>query len=219
MERTPQPSPSRAPSRRAVGKRRGTRSAPSTAFLCSTSGVSDTEVYVGSSTGIRYRYDGTNFTRLNSTNFNYPVQAIWMRGTGDGWAVGDLGQTVRVTLNNASTVANSSASNNNLFGVSGLPAPSQSVWVVGSGGYVGRYDGTTWQRIMAPTTVSINGVAAFAENDVWFAGDSGTLLHWNGTAITAVPSGTTADLHKIWGSPTTGLWLAGGNGVLMRYQP
>lgn len=196
------------------------RGAPSTAALFSTGGVSASEIYVGTSSGIVYRYDGgTNFARLNSTNFNYSLQAIWMRGPGDGWAVGDVGMTVRVTSNNAVIVTNNPASGYTLYGVSGLPSPSQSVWVVGSGGYVGRYDGTTWRQVTSPSMADLSGVAAFGENDVWFAGTGGTLLHWNGTAITAVPSGTSADLHKIWGSPTTGLWLAGNNGVLMRYQP
>lgn len=195
------------------------RTTPSTTSLYSTGGVSANEVYVGTVSGILYRYDGLTFTRLNSTSFTYPLQAIWMRGPGDGWAVGDLGQTVRISSSSAFIFNNGPASGFTLLGVSGLPSPSQSVWVVGVSGYVGRYDGTSWRQVMTPTTADLSGVAAFAENDVWFAGTGGTLLHWNGTAITAVPLGTTADLHKIWGTPTTGLWLAGSNGVLMRYQP
>jgi hypothetical protein len=196
---------------------RSTMGAP----LFAMGGVSASEMYVGTSVsaGILYRFDGTGFNRINGSLFNYSVQAIWMRGSGDGWAVGDNGMTIRISsTNNASTVANGSAGSNNLYGVAGVPS-STHVWAVGTNGYVGRYDGASWSRIMSGTTVDLSGVAALAENDVWFAGNGGTLLHWDGTSITAVPSGTTADLHKIWGTPTTGLWLAGDAGVLMRYQP
>jgi hypothetical protein len=84
---------------------------------------------------------GTSFTRLNSTAFMGNILSIWMRGPSDGWAVGDAGLTVRIAGGSAMTVANSPAAGVNLNGVGGLPS-GQSVWVVGAGGYIARYDGT-----------------------------------------------------------------------------
>lgn len=195
------------------------RTESSTQPLLSIDGVSAAEVYVGTSNGFVHRYDGSAFTRLNPTAFGSSVKAIWMRTTGDGWAVGNGGLTVRIMGGTASTVTNTPAGTTNLFGLRGVPAPSQHLWVVGAAGYVARYDGSNWSKIPSGTTADLIGVAALSETDVWFAGTGGTLLHWNGTSISAVPSGITADLRKLWGNANTGLWLAGDNGVLLRHQP
>lgn len=194
------------------------RANPTAGMVYSIGGTSAAEIYVGASGGILHRYDGTSLTRLNSTAFMGNILSIWMRAPADGWAVGDAGLTVRISGGSASTVANPPAAGVNLNGVGGLPS-GQSVWVVGAGGYIARYDGTGWTKIPSGTTQNLSGVAVFSESDVWFVGNQGTLLHWDDKQITSVPSGTTADLRKIWGTPMIGLWLAGNNGVLMRYKP
>ncbi len=82
---------------------------------------------------------------------------------------------------------------------------STDVWVGGRQGYVGHFNGSSWQehRPAAPEAEAIWGAAA---NDVWLLYDSGLRYHWNGTALENRPtsevryrgaSGTAA--NDVWG--------------------
>jgi hypothetical protein len=199
----------------------GSRLSPSTSSLYAVGGVSASEVYVGTGSGLVYRVDYStgSFVRINPVAAFPAIQAIWLRSSSDGWVVGDMGLIARLGTGNAVQQTVAAASSTQLYGVGGPPAPSTHVWAVGVGGLILHYNGSTWTSRPSATTENLSGVAAFSETDVWFAGNNGTLRHWNGTTVESVPSGTRANLHKIWGTPTTGLWLAGDNGVLMRYQP
>lgn len=192
------------------------RPSPAATTLFAIGGVLANEVYVGTGDAI-YHMDSTNFTRLNATSFPNGVQAIWMRDSTDGWAVGHGSLIVRI-MGGTATVVNSTGSVA-LHGIHGVPAPSQHIWVVGSAGFISRYDGSSWTAFSSGTTVDLFGVVARSETDVWSSGNGGTLLYWDGTAISAVPSRTTANVRKLWGNDNTGLWLAGDNAFLMRYQP
>ncbi|GIJ61281.1 hypothetical protein [Virgisporangium aurantiacum] len=81
-----------------------------------------------------------------------------------------------------------------LYGVSASSATD--VWAVGyrpgagSGAYVARWNGTTWNTVTAPAMGTLRSVSARAANDVWVTGydaNGAAVGHWNGSAWTVTP--------------------------------
>lgn len=54
------------------------------------------------------------------------------------------------------------------------------VWVVGSKGFVARFNGTAWEEHRIDTLLPIYSVWASNPTDVWAANTGGTLFHWDG---------------------------------------
>ena len=91
-------------------------------------------------------------------------------------------------------------------------------WVVGWGGTVLHWDGSSWTGSAAITPNRLNAVWASANNDVWAVGGGGTIMHWNGTAWTSSPSTTTQELLGIWGTSPTNLWAVGRSGTVLGWN-
>jgi len=66
----------------------------------------------------------------------------------------------------------------NLFDVWG--ASGEAVWVVGAGGTVAFFDGSTWVRQETPTREQLTAVWGTGPKDVWASGLRGTVLHFDG---------------------------------------
>ena len=111
---------------------------------------------------------------------------------------------------------------------------ANDVWVVGAGGRILRYNGTTWtnQRYDGDSVfahplndweslarnIYLRGVWGSSTNDVFAVGDSGTVLHWNGSAWSRMSSGTTAELHRVWGVSSSNVYATGVGGTLLHYD-
>ncbi len=92
---------------------------------------------------------------------------------------------------------------NELYSVHAIS--SSDVWVGGTQGYVGHFNGSFWQdyRPAAPDPEAIWGAAG---NDVWLLYDSGLRYHWNGTALENKPTSqvryrgaTGTSASDVWG--------------------
>lgn len=71
----------------------------------------------------------------------------------------------------------------NLFGVWGAVRADQteSIWAVGSGGKVLRFDGQRWSLMQTPSGAQLTSVWGTSETNVWAAGFDAVVLHYDGT--------------------------------------
>jgi hypothetical protein len=83
-----------------------------------------------------------------------------------------------------------------LLGVWGI---GNTVFAVGDGGTVLRYDGTSWSSIGPGPVEDILAVWGSSDRDVYVAGSSGIILRYNGSTWTTMQSGTTRALYTLSG--------------------
>jgi photosystem II stability/assembly factor-like uncharacterized protein len=90
-------------------------------------------------------------------------------------------------------------------------AASDDVFVVGDGGTILHYNGSSWSTMTSGTTENFNDVWGTASDDVYAVGENGTIHHYNGSswsAMTGVPA-TTSAFTGIWGTSSTDLFVVG----------
>lgn len=170
------------------------------AALLSTWSSSPTDVWAvggdpGDGTGpIVEHYDGKTWTKLDSGQRN--IDLWWVKGFAGGpvFMTGSGGTILRYQNGTFEKLATPGTAI--VFGLWG--AAPDDLWAVGGnaggggGGFVWRFDGTTWTAETGlPADVStqgtcfkVNGVSA---NDVWISGTDGMTLHWDGTQLSPVP--------------------------------
>jgi len=141
------------------------------------------------------------------------IFAVMGTGHKDVWAVGALGCLWHLTDR---WRASKSDNKNDLHGVAALP--SGTVWAVGDGGTILRFDGTEWKSTPSGTTQNLIGVWADPSGDAWAVGQNGTALHWVNGAWTAAKTPTQAPIGALWGSAPNDIWAVGGVGTLLHYN-
>ena len=126
------------------------------------------------------------------------------------------------------TRLNTSQRSGDLWWVHG--AAADSVFMVGSGGTVLRYNPTTraMTRMTTPSAApTLFGVWGPSASDVWAVGgdtraSTGVLWHFDGNAWSnvALPGnvGDTAILYKVWGRAANDVWAVGANGTTVYYD-
>jgi len=101
------------------------------------------------------------------------------------------------------------------------------VFFVGTGGYIGHWDGASIQRMESPTTSVLFGVWGAGPNDVWAvggdplgAGERDLIVHYDGstwsTVTLADPPGVA--LFKVWGAAADDVWAVGQRGVILHFD-
>jgi hypothetical protein len=139
-----------------------------------------------------------------------PEAGVVMRFEGTAWAPVDLGRTVPL-LNWA-------------YGFG-----PNDVTVVGNGGTILHYDGSTWQTQTTTTTEDLWGVWGAAPDDLWAVGGRGraegqdTILHYDGATWTKV---RTPDLSrpnvfaffKVWGTSASDVYVVGQRGAVLHFD-
>ncbi len=105
-----------------------------------------------------------------------------------------------------------------LYGVAAM-SPTD-VWAVGGFGRVGfaalveHWNGTAWQRSLAPHLGGMFGVAGTSSSDLWAisaVGFGGGINHWDGHAWTRLTK-TAAGLAAVAAAASTDAWAVGQNG-------
>jgi hypothetical protein len=139
------------------------------------------------------------------------LNAIWAAaGTSYAVAVGNGGVIYQCDCSIPSWGTVTSPTGADLNGVWGN-GPS-SVWAVGSGGVILRYDGVSWTTFPSPTSEDLYAIWGGMADDVYAAGASGTVIHYNGVAWTLLPrppNSTSTEFRGIHGTQTGPLYLAG----------
>ena len=91
-------------------------------------------------------------------------------------------------------------------------------WVVGEGGSIQYFDGTSWTEQDAGTSENLNAVYFVDAGDGYAVGDKGTVLHFDGTAWSLVDAGTTEDLFSVFFIDSENGWAVGANGTVLNYS-
>lgn len=183
---------------------------------------------VGNSSTI-FRYDGSAWSVVSDVNRvitsvidNY--YTVWGSGS-DVWIGGDLG----ITRCKSPTACAIESSGGAIFSIWG--SSSSSIFAVGGGGQIRRYNGTSWSPMSSPTTRQLARVAGSGPNDVWAVGDS-VVLHYDGTSWSNVtlngignyyfsrsPSGLQSLFQLgLWVRGPKEVYLGGDNGIIVRFD-
>jgi hypothetical protein len=94
------------------------------------------------------------------------------------------------------------------------PRANDSVWVLGSGGVVLHWNGTSFRTVPTGTSALLADLWGSSAHDVWAVGSGGTILHWDGFAWSPVPSGVQSLLLRVWGTGPTDVWALSNTALL-----
>jgi len=106
---------------------------------------------------------------------------------------------------------------------------ADDLWVVGNGGTIIHWDGSTWSEVESSTTEDLWGVWGASPDDLWAVGGSGfpeataTLLRYDGASWSTVElpplerPGVKA-LFKVWGTGPSDVFIVGQRGTLLRWD-
>lgn len=144
--------------------------------------------------------------------FEFPLWHGWGSTATDYFVVGG-------SVGNAS-VAHRSGDQIQVYGASGRAAPVNSAWgiwgaaadsvfVVGSGGSIAHFDGSTWTAQQSSVMDDLRDVWGSSADDVFAVGRNGALVHFDGATWTRLTSPTDADLNAIWGSSPSDVFVVG----------
>jgi hypothetical protein len=138
------------------------------------------------------------------------------------WAVGHMGETVRITNASGDTPTVKpfdSLTQNVLKGV--WEASASEAWSVGARGTIRHYvgDSMLWEAVSdVPTDVDLNAVWGSSPADVWAVGDEGVVLHYDGSRWSRVKvaglAGERPALTTVWVATPGHVWI-GGKGVVL----
>ena len=139
----------------------------------------------------------------------YEVWALWA-GDGAVWIVPTSGDQVARRSTGGWTAFEPPPGRwiGDVFGFA-----SNDVWVVGSGGYIGHFDGAAWSQVASGTDTDLRKIWGRASDDLWVTGTD-EVLHWDGAAWSrqAVPAGVSLSaVFEVEGE----VW-ASGNHLLRR---
>jgi photosystem II stability/assembly factor-like uncharacterized protein len=177
-----------------------------------------------------YDSQTTDFTIIKDTGSGWTVEttglpvpenlsAIWVDSGGDVFAVGENGAVIRYDSGGTNWISYTStlAVTTRFVDVDGTA--TGNVVIVGDGGTLFHFDGSSWTSHPAPvSTEDLTGIWLQDATNAWIVGTSGTLYHldltsWTWTA--ASPALTTRDLLAVWGSSSSDVYAAGEGGLLL----
>jgi hypothetical protein len=91
-------------------------------------------------------------------------------------------------------------------------------WLVGTNGYIARWDGTAFEPFTSPfTTGELSDLYAPTENEAWALGSAG-LAHYDGTQWSSMTPPISGLLSAIWGRAANDLWIASATGLIAHWN-
>lgn len=87
------------------------------------------------------------------------------------------------------------------------------VFVVGGGGLIAHYDGTSWSLMNSGTTTNLSSVWGSGPTDVYVSGAGGLLLHYDGSSWSSLNSGVTNGITGLWGASADDVFAVTGAGA------
>jgi photosystem II stability/assembly factor-like uncharacterized protein len=93
-------------------------------------------------------------------------------------------------------------------------------WIVGDGGFIAHYDGTSWNTVDAGVTANLNDIYFVDANNGWIVGDDSTVLHYDGTTFTVTGTGTgiNKDFYAVSFVNENKGWIATESGYVLEYN-
>lgn len=185
--------------------------------------VSPTEIYAAGDSGFTnrnfYRYDGTTWHLLATSQYQQPMQfRPWADPRGGAAYFGSmLGRVEMVSGTSVHPVS---------YGPSirdAIMTSASNAFVVGWNMFLARWNGSTWNIDAPPagtiTTRYMNGVFSDGPSNAWAVGTGAAILHWDGTRWSVVgdslhPAAPQRDNYNaVWGTGGT-VWIAGGASIV-----
>ncbi len=102
------------------------------------------------------------------------------------------------------------------YGVSVLD--QTHAWIVGAGGLVLFYDGTTFTEQSSGVSTDLKSVQFLDVSNGWAVGLGGKITYYDGTSWSAQTSGTTNDLFGVSMLSASSGWAVGKGGVILNYN-
>ena len=145
-------------------------------------------------------------------------QGAWALGAADVlFADGDRVERVTAGQRTMTVFANKSV-------VAVWGASPTQIWGVGQGGWIMKYDGTTWTDVVMGNIASIPGslyaVWGSSATDVYAVGYAEEVMHYDGVAWTTVTTGLPAfaSLTGVWAANANDVVAVGSTGTIVRYN-
>lgn len=105
------------------------------------------------------------------------------------------------------------------------------IWMVGNGGTIIHWDGSTWtrQELETPTDQALWGVWGASPDDLWAVGGNGraegqaTILRYDGSvwrtvAVPALERSNVWAFFKVWGTGPDDVWMVGQRGAVLQWN-
>lgn len=175
-------------------------------------GSSGNDVFVTGFSGTIVRYDGINWTIMNSGVIN-GLTSVWGTSGKDVFTVGSFGTILHYDGTNWNALSSGLAGLSAIWGTSG-----ENIYAVGQSGIILNYNGFFWLPMSSGTTRFLNAIWGTSETNIFAVGEWGTILHFDGTNWTPMVSGITEHLNGIWGSSTTDVFAVGKSGTILHYN-
>ena len=179
-----------------------TAQGPVTAQLNDVWVAGPNELYIAGQAGTFIRWDGRAWSALSSIATDAETSSIWGFGSNAIYAttVGQVSPNTRVfRFDGTAWTAQALVASqilNEVWGASG------QLFVVGVGGYVGHYDGSTWSSSM-PTGAVLNGVWGTDADHAIAVGANATTIRYTSGTWSPDPSGTTHIFQDVGGVGTS----------------
>jgi uncharacterized protein YjdB len=176
-------------------------------------GLSRSSVYAVGGAGLILHYDGVAWSQMASPTTGN-LRSVGGFADSLVWAGTHQGNLLRFNGHSWSSETDPGFS---VEGISGYNP--RHLYIVGNGGAVRRYDGTTWSPVTSGTTQPLLDVY-LAAGELYAVGEAGTILHdW----VPEAAGVTTANLEGIWGEPRLGvvpslLYAVGTGGTILRWD-
>ncbi|HMA36369.1 MAG TPA: hypothetical protein VKY74_18075, partial [Chloroflexia bacterium] len=152
---------------------------------------------------------------LGTRHGGYQLTAVSSTATGDAWAAGTKGMTLKRTgpTDWLEVTTRTTDPLLSIFAISG-----EEAWVGGVGPHL-HYSGGQWLRIPRPPLTSpLKRIWMLSSDEGWAVGTVGTILyyaHGNWVQVPSVTDQTLNDLYMV--SPNEG-WAVGEQGTILHYQ-
>jgi len=178
----------------AVVSLQGRPDSDSLGVYASLSTVTDRSLVTGISSsldqfGVEVPQGQSGTLSVNVYAYKNGVPCVRGNASGDVELPGQYKQDLSLTMK-----ASATAGCDGLSEKIGLPANPvlwasavNDVWVVGEAGKIFHWNGSVYQRLIAPTYdgKDLYAVWGSSKDDVWIAGKDNAIVHWDGTALTA----------------------------------
>ena len=202
-----------------------------TSDLLSVWARSKTEVYVaagvnlGPGTSGIYRYDGTSWSKMNTSTFTFPlssseVNAVWGTGTNILYAVTNSSTVYRFDGTSWTTIPYTTLGIRNVTLLSGIAGTGPNdVIVYGDDQSLSRWNGSTWTASALPPYLA--SVVALSPTSAYGVTNQGKLYKSTGARFNEVTTATglgTSGILGLWGTADNNLLTSGPQGLLYRFD-
>lgn len=224
---------------------------PVSAFLNAVALTSSSDGWAAGDGGVIIRWDGSQWRSFAggppSTVDLYDVAMLlpnrgWAVGV-KGWWSGSAGSPLMLSWDGsawrevalpASVAQNSDhALESAVVASPAIPSPNSldsitmvsqtDGWVVGAGGKIYRWNGTSWNRVSSPTSWHLHSVSMSSANDGWAVagnlyGLCKAMLHWDGYSWRFVSCPVSEELLDVFMVSQSNGWAVGWKGTILHWD-